>query len=262
MPHVDAHTPGSFSWFELATTDQAAAKSFYEGLLGWTSKDYPIGPEETYTIFYKDDRDAAAGYTMRADQRQQGVPPYWLVYVTVENVDEAAKKAKSLGATIVAEPFDVMENGRMAVLMDPSGAALALWQPNKHAGVKITTDPGSFTWAELLTKDSKAVQAFYSKLFGWTASDMPISDKDVYTVVSNGEKPVGGIYQIPEGQPQPSAWGIYFEVDDCDATVKAAEAKGAKLCMGPHEMQGVGRFATMQDPQGAFFSVIKSEKPQ
>lgn len=262
MPHVDAHTPGSFSWFELATTDQAAAKSFYEGLLGWTSKDYPIGPEETYTIFYKDDRDAAAGYTMRADQRQQGVPPYWLVYVTVENVDEAAKKAKSLGATIVAEPFDVMDNGRMAVLLDPAGATLALWQPNKHPGVRITTDPGSFTWAELLTKDAAKSKDFYTKMFGWSTMAIPLPGGDEYTVVSLGEKPVGGIYQLKADQPMPSIWGIYFEVNDCDKTIEAAKAKGATLCMGPHDMPNVGRFATLQDPQGAMFSVIKSATPQ
>jgi predicted enzyme related to lactoylglutathione lyase len=262
MPHVEAHTPGSFSWFELATSDQAAAKSFYQGLLGWTSHDHPMGPGEAYTIFYKDGRDVAAGYTLREDQRKQGVPPHWLVYVTVDNVDEMAKKAKSLGGTVVAEPFDVMENGRMAVVIDPAGAAIALWQPNKHPGVKITTDPGSFTWAELLTKDAAASKAFYTKLFGWTTMGMPLPGGEEYTVVSLGEKPVGGIYQLPADQPTPSAWGIYFEVEDCDATIDAAKAKGAKVCMGPHEMPNVGRFATLQDPQGAMFSVIKSVTPQ
>jgi predicted enzyme related to lactoylglutathione lyase len=257
MPHVEAHTPGSFSWFELATSDQPAAKAFYERLFGWTHRDSPIGPTEVYTIFQKDGRDAAAGYTLREDQRQHGVPPNWMPYVTVASVDESAKQAKALGGTLLADPFDVMEQGRMAIVRDPQGAVLALWQPNQHPGVKIMSEPGAFAWAELLTTDAPAAKTFYTKLFGWDTVAMPFGGQD-YTVVQVGERPVGGIYPLPEGAPAPPNWSIYFEVADCDATIAEAKAQGATLIMGPTDAEGVGRFAALQDPQGAVFAVIKS----
>lgn len=260
MPHVEAHTPGSFSWFELATTDQPAAKAFYQRLFGWTLTDNPIGPTEVYTIFYKDGKDAAAGYTLREDQRQHGVPPHWLPYVTVESVDASAKHAASIGGTLLAEPFDVMEQGRMAIVKDPQGAVLALWQPKQHTGVKVISEPGSFAWAELLTSDAPAAKDFYTKLFGWSTIGMPFGGQE-YTVVQVGERPVGGIYPLPADAPAPPNWGIYFEVADCDATIADATAQGASVLFGPHDADGIGRFATLQDPQGAVFSVITSVKP-
>jgi predicted enzyme related to lactoylglutathione lyase len=257
MPHVDAHTPGSFSWFELSTTDQVAAKAFYQRLFGWTIQDHSMGPAGVYTIFHKDGRDVAAAAGLREDQQKMGVPSHWLTYVTVENVDETAKEATALGGTLIAEPFDVMQNGRMAVVQDPQGATFALWQPNQHPGVKVIAEPGAFAWAELLTTDAPAATTFYTKLFGWQTMTMPFGGQD-YTVVQVGERPVGGIYPLPPGAPAPPSWTIYFEVADCDAAIADATAQGATLIMGPIDAEGIGRFAGLQDPQGAFFSVIKS----
>src|SRR4051794_27622657 len=106
--------PGSFCWFELATPDQSGAKAFYESLFGWTSADMPIGPSDLYTIFKHGGRDAAAAYTMRAEHRQAGMPPNWLVYVMVDDADAAAARAASLGANVGVKPFDVTDQGRMA----------------------------------------------------------------------------------------------------------------------------------------------------
>ena len=103
MSHIDSHPPDSFCWLELATTDQAAAKSFYSSLFGWTSSDSPLGPGEVYTIFKLDGRDAAAGYTMFAEQRSQGVPPNWMLYISVNSADDAAKRAKTAGGTVLKD---------------------------------------------------------------------------------------------------------------------------------------------------------------
>src|SRR5712692_5500182 len=131
MTHIDKHPAGSFCWIELATTDQKAAKDFYSSLFGWSPQDSPIGPSEFYTIFKLEGRDAAAGYTLREDQRAHGVPPNWMIYITVDSADQAAAKAKQLGGTVVMTPFDVMDLGRMAVIQDPTGAHFCVWQAAK-----------------------------------------------------------------------------------------------------------------------------------
>src|SRR5271166_6536704 len=126
MSQIDSHPPGSFCWLELATTDQTAAKSFYSSLFGWTPSDSPLGPDAVYTIFKIEGRDATAAYTMFPEQRAMGIPPNWMLYVSVANADDAAKRAKAAGGTVLKDAFDVVESGRMAVLQDPTGAVFSV----------------------------------------------------------------------------------------------------------------------------------------
>src|SRR5258706_9022601 len=133
MPTITQHAPGAFCWPELGTSDQNAAKKFYGGLFGWTFNDTPIGPDQVYTIFQLDGRDAAALYTLQPDMLKMGVPPHWETYVAVANADNAAALAKQNGGTILKDAFDVMDAGRMAVIQDPLGATFCVWQANKHA---------------------------------------------------------------------------------------------------------------------------------
>ena len=114
MAHIDSYSPGSFCWLELATTDQSAAKSFYGSLFGWAPSDMPLGPDTVYTIFRLEGRDLAAAYTMFPEQRSQGIPPNWMLYVAVPSADDAAKRAASAGGTVLKDAFDVGESGRMA----------------------------------------------------------------------------------------------------------------------------------------------------
>ena len=137
MAEFSSHAPGTFSWAELATTDQTGGVQFYRSLLGWEVNEQPIGPDGVYTMFTLRGREVAAAYTMRPEERQHGAPPHWNLYVTVASVDESAKKAESLGAKVLAPPFDVMDVGRMAVLQDPTGAVFQLWEAKKHIGAKI-----------------------------------------------------------------------------------------------------------------------------
>ena len=134
MTEKTTYAPGTFCWPELTTTNQSAAESFYAALFGWTRKETPMGPDSHYTIFLKDGQDVAAAAQMDKDAVGRGIPPYWLSYVSTPSVDQSVEKAKSLGAKLVAGPFDVMEHGRMAVLKDPTGATFALWQAFQHPG--------------------------------------------------------------------------------------------------------------------------------
>jgi len=250
MTKVATHPPGRFCWVELGTTDQAAAKKFYGTLFGWDAQDQPMGPGAYYTMFKKDGTDVAAGYTLRPEE--QTLPPHWNLYVSVASADAAAAKAKELGATILAPPFDVMEAGRMAVLQDPTGAALCVWQAGKNAGLGVVDEPGAFSWGELLTRDTVKAAAFYTALFGWGTKADP-----VYTEWTTGGRSIGGMMAIEkEWGPVPPHWLAYFQVEDCDRSTDKAKGLGATVRLGPKDIPHVGRFTMLVDPQGATFYVI------
>jgi predicted enzyme related to lactoylglutathione lyase len=256
--------PGSFCWFELATTDQEAAKAFYAALFGWTSNDNPMGPAGSYTIFRLGDRDAAAACTLDSAQRAQGVPPNWQVYVLAENADAAAAKASSLGATVIVQPFDVMDLGRMAVMQDPTGAVFAVWQPGRHAGVGAWAEPGAVGWADLQVRDQEKAAAFYSSLFGWKmveGKSMNAAKPGTYHHIVNGTDMIGGI--PPASQVDPNAhpaWLMYVEVADCAAATKHARSLGARAYVDTMEIGENGRISVLADPQGAVFALHESMK--
>lgn len=256
MTEVTRHEPGSFSWVELATSDPAAARSFYTALFGWTTADTPMGPgpDAVYTRLQLSGKDIGALYKMMKEQAEQGVPPNWLCYVTVASADDTAQKAKDLGATVLAGPFDVEDYGRMAMLQDPEGAVFAVWQPRKHIGIQRVEEVGAPCWCELSTRDAAKAGKFYAGLFGW---GLKTSDP-AYHEILRGTAPIGGIMPMPpEMEGVPPHWGVYFQVADCDATAAKAKALGGQICFGPHDIPKVGRFAVIQDPQGAVFSVIR-----
>ena len=258
MSHVDSHPPGSFCWLELATTDQAAAKSFYSSLFGWTSSDMPMGPGEVYTIFKLDDRDAAAAYTMYPEQRVQGMPPNWTLYISVASADDAAKHAKAAGGVVLKEPFDVGEPGRMAVLQDPTGAAFCVWQANKNQGTGIAHVDGTLCWADLSTPDPARAGKFYSDLFGWKLLTEDEDPEHEYLHIKNGEHFIGGIPPAKFHNPKaPAHWLAYVLTSNCDASADKAKQLGARLYLVPTTVENVGRMAVVADPQGAVFALFQ-----
>ena len=256
MPDVSSHSPGAFSWVELATTDPKAAVSFYRSLFGWDVVEHDMGPEGVYTIFTVRDRDVAAAAGQQAQERQMGVPPHWNLYVTVTDADAATTKAAGLGGTVIVPPFDVMNHGRMAVIQDPSGAMFSLWQPKEHIGVKINNEPGALCWSELTTRDANAASAFYTDMFGWRGKHSNVGTPTEYHEFSVGAQPSIGMMPMPQEMPPtvPSYWMPYFQVADLDATVSKATSEGGKLMIGPAPIPGTGRFAIFTDPQGAMFA--------
>jgi uncharacterized protein len=253
QPRIE-HAPGTFCWIELATTDGPAAKKFYSELFGWEGQDNPIGPGMVYTMLKLDGKDVGALY-QKGDEMKQ-VPTHWASYIAVTSADETAAKAKSLGGTVVQEPFDVMEHGRMAVIADPTGAHFCIWQPKQHKGVGIKNENNTLCWNELLTNDTERAKDFYTKLFGWKSKTD--AGETPYTEWINGEDHIGGMMQIqPFMGPMPPNWGIYIAVDDCDGKVAKAQSLGARTYVPPTDIPNVGRFAVLADPQGAVFNIIK-----
>jgi predicted enzyme related to lactoylglutathione lyase len=246
------HAPGTFSWTDLTTTDQEAAKTFYGGLFGWVAEDMPVGDDAYYSIQRKDGRDVAAISPQPPPQREAGVPPAWNSYVTVESADAVADRAKELGATIVAPPFDVMEAGRMAAIQDPQGAYFLLWQPNQHFGAALVNAPGALSWNELASPDLDASSVFYAALFDWTVEPFEGSPEP-YLTIKNGETVNGGIRTLGSPGPPPH-WLVYFAVDDLDASLAKVAELGGATHAGPIDI-GIARIAVVADPQGAMFAL-------
>lgn len=262
MQESPEYAPGTFCWVELGTTDGEAAKKFYTELFGWSFDDHPMGPAGVYTMLKQDGKDIGGLYQMPAEMTSQGIPPNWLSYALVTNADEAAAKAKELGATLMKEPFDVMDVGRMAVVQDPTGAVFALWQAGTNKGSGIANVPNSFCWNELSTPDVEKAGDFYTGLFGWGKKVQEMGPM-TYTSFMNGERPAGGMYKpSPEMGDVPPNWLVYFAVEDADAMVTKASELGAKICAPPMDIPDTGRFAILQDPQGAAFAIIKLAIPQ
>lgn len=256
MSATTAHAPGTFCWIELMTSDPDAAKRFYLPLFGWTHRDDPMPDGSVYTMCQSGGHDVAAMYRMSAEQAGQGIPPNWFPYVAVANADETAAKAAALGGAVMVEPFDVMEHGRMAVIQDPTGAVFGAWQAKRYPGVGVRDEPNAMCWNEVMSSDRPKAAAFYSALIGWSTSPMPMPEGE-YTVFMSGEAARAGCMQItPAMGPVPPSWMTYFAVADCDATAKRAKELGGTVLKGPEDAPGIGRWAMLQDPQGAVFSVI------
>lgn len=257
---TSTNKPGSFCWMELATSDQQGAKKFYQDLFGWSVDDAPMGPGEFYSMFKLDGKDAAAAYTLRQDQKAHGVPPHWMLYIATDNVDDSARRVSELGGTVIAQPFDVMDVGRMAVVQDPTGVHFCLWQAKRSPGIAARNTDGAFCWADLNTPDVARAGEFYTKLFGWTL-EKDEKDPSGYTHIKNGDEYIGGIPSAEHLNPNaPPHWLLYFETSNCDASVEKAKRNGAKVFFGPESMENVGRLAVLSDPQGAVFSVFQSAR--
>jgi predicted enzyme related to lactoylglutathione lyase len=248
MGERTSYPPGTFSWVDLNTDDQEGSKAFYAGLLGWTYNDVPVEEGIHYSMAQVDGHDVAAISPM---------PPgtevvHWNCYVTVEDADATAARAKELGATLLAEPFDVFDSGRMAILQDPQGAILSIWQPREHIGAGLVNAPGALTWNDLISPDLEASAAFYRDLFGWQIEEIPGSDGQ-YWSIANGGRPNGGLMLMPPGAHP--AWNLYFAVEDVDAAVAKATELGGATVMGPMDIPNGTRLAVIRDPQNAVFSV-------
>lgn len=260
MSEVNQNSPGRFCWMELGTSDPAAAKKFYGEVFGWTIQETGGGDME-YAMLRLKEREVGGLYELNAEQKSQGIPPHWLSYVAVADADATTEKAKALGGSVLVGPLDVMEYGRMSVLQDPTGAAFAIWQSKSHTGSGVTNEPGALCWNELATNDTGKVGPFYRELFGWGAQELDMPPTG-YTLFMVGEQPCAGMLRMTEEWGgAPPHWMPYFAVEDCDATVEKAGSLGAQVHVPPADSP-YGRFAMIQDPQGAVFSVIKQAPQQ
>ncbi|MEM0979858.1 MAG: VOC family protein [Cyanobacteria bacterium P01_H01_bin.58] len=258
MTEFKTYEAGTFCWVDLATTDAESAKKFYGELFNWTATDVPAGEAGTYTMLEKDGKNVCALYQMSEAMQQQTPHPYWLSYVSVQDVDASTAKAKTLGGQVLQPPCDVMESGRMSLLQDPTGAVFALWQPQAHIGADLANEPATLCWNELQTKDIAAATQFYAGLFGWGTKKSTNAMGGDYVEFLRGDHSGAGMIEIQADWGEvPPNWVVYFAVENCDTALEKAKSLGGHIEMPPIELKDVGRFAILKDPQGAYFTVIQ-----
>jgi predicted enzyme related to lactoylglutathione lyase len=256
MGERTSYTPGTFSWTDLTTTDQDAAKPFYTELFGWEADDRPIGDGIVYSMMTLGGKDVAAISPQPQQQRDAGAPPLWNSYITVESADQALEHAKHLGATVHAPAFDVLDAGRMGVVQDPGGAYFLVWEPKEHIGAALVNAPGALSWNELASTDMDASAQFYRDMFGWTVEPMEASPMP-YMVLSNQGRGNGGIRPVMPPDA-PAHWLVYFGTDDIEATLAKAQERGGTQLV-PATSIGPGTIAVVQDPQSAVFALYSGQ---
>ena len=249
------YAPGTPSWVELSSPDTSASAAFYGEVMGWSATE--PGPAESggYRMFQQGEQNVAG----LMGHMQQGQPTAWATYVSVSDADETAAKVKAAGGSVVVEPMDVMDIGRMAFFADPTGAVFGIWQPKTFTGADLVNEPISLCWNEVLTRDAETDKSFYPAVFGWAAGRPSFEGApETYTVWELDGKPVGGMMQITDEMfpPEvPAHWNVCFAVGDCDGVVAKAKELGATIVAEPFDMP-IGRFAGLIDPQGASFTVM------
>lgn len=250
------YAPGTPSWVELSSPDADASAAFYGALMDWSATE-PGPVEETggYRMFQQGDQ--RVGGLM--GHMEPGQPTAWATYVSVRDADETADRVRAADGSVLVEPMDVMDIGRMAFFADPTGAAFGVWQPKAFAGADIVNEPNSLCWTEVATRDVETGRAFYPAVFGWVPARPSFEAPDSYTIWELDGRPVGGMMEMSEDMFPPEVpphWGVCFAVADCDAVVARARELGATIAAEPMDMP-VGRFAGIVDPQGAGFAVMQ-----
>jgi predicted enzyme related to lactoylglutathione lyase len=188
---------------------------------------------------------------MGESERNQ-LSAHWSSYVSVEDVEATAKRAGELEAAVIAEPFDVMDSGRMAVVRDPTGAHLHLWQPGRHAGAGRVNETGCMVWNELATPDVEKASGFYRELMGWEAEP----DATGYATIRVGDGINGGMRPLRDSEPP--NWLLYFTVPSADEAAEQVRASGGEVLAGPADAT-VGRIVVVRDPQGAMFALYEGD---
>lgn len=257
MSERTSYAPGTPCWADLGTPDIEAAASFYGGLFGWGVEE---GENSEQTGGYRQAMLRGKPVTGVMPLMQEGQPPAWSTYVSVEDAEATAAKVTEAGGTVLAEPMDVMDLGKMAVFADPAGAVFGIWQPGTFIGAEIVNETNAIVWNELNTRDTEGAKAFYGAVFGWNYDEREF-ETGKYTSLKSGEDTVGGMIDITGRVPSevPAHWLVYFATDDADATIGKAKGSGGELVFGPEDISEVGRIAVLKDPFGAVFALIKPD---
>ena len=277
MPERDRYIPGVPCWADTSQPDPEAATEFYSGLFGWEFQDSmpPDSPGSYFIASLKGKAVAAVG------AQPEGAPPepMWNTYVSVASADETAQKVRDAGGTIISEPFDVMDAGRMAVCMDPEGAAFCIWQSEEMPGSQLVNEHGTVNFNVLNTRDAAAAKKFYGAVFGWGTlglgggvemwtldgygdhlEEIQPGTKEAVSEVGGPEgfaDVVASLVPIGDEQPDtPAHWSVTFAVDDADAIAARAGELGGSVLVPPFDAPWV-RTTVLADPRGASFSASK-----
>jgi hypothetical protein len=262
-----AYQHGLFTWTDISTPDPEGAKAFYTSLFGWDAEDQqdPDG-NYVYTMFSREGK-TVAGLGPQQAGTDENMPAMWNSYVTVDDVNATVDGWALARGTVVMPPMDVFDSGRMAVVADPEGAIVALWQPARHVGAEVFNLPGALNWNELNTRDAAAARDFYEKVLGWEfelyqregAADywlIKLPGKQQGSPLSNDDYNGGILTMGDEFPPEvPAYWSVYFTTTDVDGDAARVTELGGSVVAGPMATPA-GRIAVVADTAGAIFNLI------
>jgi uncharacterized protein len=270
MSERDGYESGVPCWVDTWQPDADAAVAFYTELFGWEVEDTmpPDTPGKHFMCRLRG-RDVAA-IASRPERAPQSEPA-WGTYVWVGSVDDTAARTTDAGGTVVMEPFDALDGGRIAVVADPAGAVLGVWQPGAHKGAQLVNEPGAWSMSALNTRHPEAAKAFYGDVFGWTTESFGAGGDEIFMwrlpgfVGGEPQQPVPRdvvATMIPMGRDVPDDappfWSVDFWVGDVDGTVDRTRQLGGTVIAPPYGIPGAElRQAVVADPQGAAFSVTE-----
>jgi predicted enzyme related to lactoylglutathione lyase len=251
MPTIDAHDPGTICWIDLASTDAAGAAEFYCELFGWTAAE-PVENAGGYRMLLRDGKHVAGLAPCWGDTDRSA----WSTYIASADADATCAAALASGGEVVMEAMDVLDAGRMAILRDPAGAQVSVWQPGEHRGYELHREPGAPIGSDLMTRDLGQAAAFYREVFGWTAQQAAFGGAP-YTVWKCHEHLVGGALEMDETWPEDTLphWLVTIATADADVTARRCSELGGSVRHAPTDI-GPGRAALLEDPAGAAFAVI------
>ena len=277
MPERDGYIPGVPCWVDTSQPDPEAAVSFYGPLFDWELEDVmPPDSDGKYFMARIRGKDVAAVGSIPEAAPQQAM---WNTYIWVESADDTASKVRDAGGSVVMEPFDVMDAGRMTVFTDPEGAVFCVWQANQNKGAQLVNEHGTVNFNDLNTRDPEGAKSFYGSVFGWQTLELP-GGFEMWTLPGYGdhlerdnpelrenmaemdapkgfEDVVASLVPIGDDQPDaPPHWNVTFAVDDADAIAEKATELGGKVLMPPFDAPWV-RMTIIADPQGATFTASK-----
>lgn len=262
MPVFESHADGSPCWVDLMSPDVDASVRFYTAVFGWSAEEqHDDAGNRIYVTFTLDGRPVAGlGGQM---PEMAGAPAVWNTYVCCHDLDAAVANATAAGGSVLMPPMQVMDAGGMAIVADPTGAAISLWRPGQHQGAGICNEPDTWSWSELLTRDLDAARPFYERVFGWQLSGQDMGPPTgTYWVVEGGDHGGwAGMMHMPADVPEqvPNHWMTYFAVSDVHATLASVAEHGGTTGSEPLTVPGVGTMAVAHDPHGGSFSLMQPE---
>jgi predicted enzyme related to lactoylglutathione lyase len=255
VPEFTSYAHGTPCWTDVTSTDLPRAIEFYRALFGWDAEVAAEPEAGGYTMFKLDGKNVAAG----SPPIGEPAASYWTTYLASDDVDDTAEKIRAAGGTVLMDPFDVFDAGRMTIARDPTGATFGVWQANRHIGAQLANDPGTMNWNECQTTDAEAAAAFYEAAFGVEVKPYPMAEgRPPYNVIEVGGRGVAGIFEINEHMGDvPPNWSTVFAVANTDETVAKAKELGGTALVEGMDLPDIGRMAVLQDPTGAVFQVLQ-----
>ncbi|WP_420959575.1 VOC family protein [Brucella sp. IR073] len=250
----------NFVWYELMTSDLAAAETFYKTVIGWNIERWP--GDMPYVIGKAGDRGVVGMMTIPEEAKAMGARPIWLPFIYTDNVDAETQSVQKAGGKILREPADIPEVGRFSVVTDPQGAVFNLFTPGMEEQPPLPDQtPGTIGWNELYAADGPSAFDFYASQFGWTKGEaMEMGgDMGVYQLFEIDGKLCGAVMTKPENVPVPM-WSFYFWVDGLDAAIDRVKEGGGKTLMEPMQVPGDSWIVNCVDPQGALFSLVSMKR--